>query len=48
MLPLSVQKMSKATMEENYKAITTALGIYDLEINTLANYLVVNNKELQQ
>ncbi|CAC7004500.1 ABC transporter ATP-binding protein [Staphylococcus aureus] len=30
MLPLSVQKMSKATMEENYKAITTALGIYDL------------------
>ena len=23
-------KMSKATMEENYKAITTALGIYDL------------------
>ena len=40
--------MSKATMEENYKAITTALGIYDREINTLANYLVVNNKELQQ
>ena len=33
-------------MEENYKAITTAFMTW--EINTLANYLVVNNKELQQ
>ena len=48
MLPLSVQKMSKATMEENYKAITTALGIYDLGNKYPSEYLVVNNKELQQ
>ena len=35
-------------MEENYKAITTALGIYDLGNKYPSEYLVVNNKELQQ
>lgn len=28
MLPLSVQKVSKDEMEQNYKEVTEALGIY--------------------
>ena len=30
MLPLSVQKVSKDEMEQNYKEVTEALGIYEL------------------
>ena len=30
MLPLSVQKVQKYEMENNYKEVTEALGIYDL------------------
>ena len=30
MLPLSVQKASKDEMEQNYKEVTEALGIYEL------------------
>ena len=47
MLPLSVQQHSKKEMEQYYKEVTDALGIYDLSQNIQMKYLVVNNNVLQ-
>ena len=43
MLPLSVQKFHKYEMEQNYKEVAEALGIYNLEINIQVKFLAVSN-----